>query len=76
MLDPKLKSTPYSDSKLCLAMLSNASHQGVSNDLQYSDCYKNKRQQRDLPNLNINLLPVGLFQEDLKVQKNQISSQV
>lgn len=36
MLNPKLKSTLYSDSKLCLAMLFNMDHQQFWNEFNYN----------------------------------------
>lgn len=36
MLNPKLKSTLYSDSKLCPAMLFNIGHQGFWNEFHYN----------------------------------------
>lgn len=59
MLNPKLKSTPYSfsDSKLWLSYLS---HQGSAVNFNHNTkiTTKNKMHNRELPTLNINLLLV------------------
>lgn len=59
MVNPKLKSTPYSlsDSKLWLSYLS---HQGSAVNFNHNTktTTKNKMHNRELPTLNINLLLV------------------